>query len=54
MSYLQTETFWDTLADKHWDTYKAECVAQNVRATLSDFQIWAEEHDLVPEAVYDE
>lgn len=43
------DNFWERLWDKYAPEYTAQCRQSNVAASLSDFQVWAEEHDLVPD-----
>lgn len=53
MSQLESDIFIEEMWDKYREQYLAECNAMGTQADLSDFWVWLDDHDLVPELDYD-
>ena len=47
------EDFWHGIYEERWGEYVDNCEHSGVRPSYSDFQVWCEEHSLVPEPIND-
>ena len=53
MSNLANDKFIEQAWEKYRHQYIRFCIENNIQADLSDFWIWLDDNDLIPEAEYE-